>query len=279
MNDGQAQQAIQSSLAMLTLEKVGWALFTLVMCLVAVRVVMAFTARAVGKLPLEKTLSRFLLSAIRLVLYFIAALIVADKLGIPVTSLVAVFSVVGLAISLAVQDSLTNLFSGLTILVSKPFVVGDYVEMGGMSGTVDSIGLTYTRLLSADNKLILMPNKAVSAEKVINYTSQATRRVELKVRTEYAAPAEKVKAALLEATAGLPGALSEPAPFAGLHQFEANGIEYVLRVWTAASDYWDVYYDLMERVKCCFERQGLTIPFAQLDVRLKSGENQNEDGH
>lgn len=267
MNETQAQQALQSSLAMITLEKAGWAALTLVLCLVAAKVIQTFAARAVGKLPLEKTLSRFLLSAIRLVLYFIVALIVADKLGVPVTSLVALFSVVGLAVSLAVQDSLANLLSGLTILVSKPFVVGDYVEMGGVGGTVDSIGLTYTRLLSADNKLILMPNKAVSAEKLINYTGQATRRVEIKVSAQYDAPAETVKAALL-AAADMEGVLADPTPFVGLNQFGASGVEYVLRVWCKGPDYWNVYYALMERVKGRFEEQGLEIPFDRLDVRL-----------
>lgn len=262
--------------AQLTLESVLWALLMLVMCVVVIKLIMRFAKTHIEKLPLEKTLVRFMLSAVRFMLYFITALIVADRLGIPVSSLVALLGVAGLAFSLAIQDSLTNLFSGFTLLVSKPFKVGDYVETGTTGGTVDNIGLMYTRLITPDNKVVLIPNKDTAADKLTNYSTLSLRRVEIKVGVSYTAAPEHVKAALLSAAANVPH-INEPAPFAGMLSFDQSAITYVLRIWVECGMYWDVYFALMEKVKATLDEQGISIPYNRLDVRLTQTAERNGD--
>ncbi|MEG2622675.1 MAG: mechanosensitive ion channel family protein [Clostridia bacterium] len=255
----------------LSFDKLGWALLATLLSLIAVHVIMRFATRVIDRLPLERTLTRFIASSIRLVLYFMALLLVAGVLGIPVTSLLALFSVAGLAVSLAIQDSLSNLFSGIMILISKPFTAGDFVEIGGVSGTADSISLVYTRLLTADNKLILVPNREISAGKIINYTRQPNRRVEVKISCDYLAPIDSAKQALFRAMADVTQLLGDPAPFVGVNAYGASGIEYVLRAWVPTADYWDAYYLLMERVKARLDEAHIEIPFNRIDVHLRGG--------
>lgn len=140
------------------------------------------------------------------------------------------------------QNTLSNLAGGIMILVSKPFEVGDYVEADGVGGTVISIGLAYSTLATVDNKEIFIPNSQVAAAKIINYTKLGKRRVELTFSASYDAPTETVKQALGEVLAQFPQILEDPAPSIWISKYGASSIEYVVRVWTAAGDYWDVYY-------------------------------------
>lgn len=148
--------------------------------------------------------------------------------------MIALLSVAGLAISLALQNTLSNLAGGIMILVSKPFEVGDYVEADGVGGTVISIGLAYSTLATVDNKEIFIPNSQVAAAKIINYTKLGKRRVELTFSASYDAPTETVKQALGEVLAQFPQILEDPAPSIWISKYGASSIEYVVRVWTAA---------------------------------------------
>ena len=177
-------------------------------------------------------------------------------------------SVAGLAISLALQNTLSNLAGGIMILVSKPFEVGDYVEADGVGGTVISIGLAYSTLATVDNKEIFIPNSQVAAAKIINYTKLGKRRVELTFSASYDAPTETVKQALGEVLAQFPQILEDPAPSIWISKYGASSIEYVVRVWTAAGDYWDVYYGVMEGVRPAFQRHGIQMTYDHLNVHL-----------
>lgn len=249
-------------------EKLGWAVLVAALCYVAIRIIMRFVRRAIEKLPLDKALHDFIRAAIRLLLYFLAVLIVADALEIPITSLVALFSVVGLAVSLAIQGLLTNLTSGLTILFSKPFTVGDYVESGATAGTVMGIGLIYSKLTTYDNKVIFVPNSQISAERIVNYTALPNRRVDVKIAASYESSIDEVKAALKAAVDSIPQFLDDPPPFCGVNAYQSSGIEYVARAWARTCDYWDAYYALQEAVKRQFDAAGVSIPFNRVDVRM-----------
>ena len=185
-----------SKLGDFLLEKVLIIVPVVVISLIAIKIIMKLVDRMLGRLPLEDAIKRLIRTAVKVLLLAVAAIVLMSCLEIPVTSFVALLSVVGLALSLSIQNFLSNVFAGLQLLASKPFKVGDYVDAGNCSGTVYEVGLFYTKLTSVDNKLIQLPNSTIVGSNVVNYSSQTHRRVEIKVTASYDAPTEKVKGVL-----------------------------------------------------------------------------------
>ncbi len=255
------------SLGSLSLGNLISALITLLICILAIRLVMRLARRIAGRSRLSESLSNFMLKALKIVLEFIAILIVADSIGINVTSLLAVFSLLGLALSLSVQNCLSNLMSGITILLTKPFEDGDFIE-AGVSGTVKDIGLIYTQIRTVDNKLIFVPNSELSASKVVNYSREPNRRVDLTFGADYACPIEDVKAALRIAVSRVEGVLPEPEPFVRVAEYAASNISYAVRVWCRNADYWNVYYDLLEAVAKAFDEAGVSMSYEHVNVHV-----------
>lgn len=256
------------SLAGLTLSKVISAVILLVICLVAVKLILKIVDKLILRTEIERTLYTFLRTIIKVVLLFVVVVIVAGSLGIPVTSLIALLSVFGLAVSLAVQNSLSNVAGGIQLLTSKPFMVGDYVEAGGISGTVAEIGIFYTKIHSGDNKLIQVPNSQISAEKIVNYTAEPQRRVDLCFTASYDAPVEKVKEAIQNVVGAHPLVMFTPEPFVRVSGYGESAIEYTVRVWCATGDYWTVYFDLMEQVKVAFEQANVEMTYPHINVHM-----------
>jgi small conductance mechanosensitive channel len=205
---------------------------------------------------------------VKVILYLIALLIVAQSLGIDVTSLVAVFSLAGLAISLSVQNSLSNLASGVLMLITKPFSVGDYIEAGGIGGTVSEISFIHTKLLTADKKIIFVPNSDIASSKIINYSSEPFRRVDLNFTASYDAPIEKVKEALLNAVNDCKIFCDEPAAFVNVLSYQSSSIEYTVRAWCKNEDYWTGYFSLMENVKKEFDLNEIEMTYDHLNVHM-----------
>ena len=187
-------------------------------------------------------------------------------MGVPMTSIVAVIGSCGLAIGLALQGSLANIAGGFILLVFKPFAVGDYVRTGDQEGKVEEIGIYYTKLVTIDNKRITVPNAQISNATLVNFTGEPLRRVVLSFSAAYGDDISKVETAILSACAGNPKILTEPAPFARLYAHRDSALEYMLRAWCRTEDYWDVYFDLQRDVKNAFDKEGITIPFPQVDV-------------
>lgn len=260
---------VTAGVGVITAGKLLPALLVLLICLVGVKVLMGLFTRALAKSKVDKTLHTFLRSAVHILLYLLTALIVADQLGIPVTSLIAALSVAGLAISLAVQGALSNIAGGIMILLTKPFVAGDYVEAGSVSGTVDEIGLSYTKFLTPDNKTVFAPNSDVAAAKIINYTNAAQRRLEIKVNASYDSPTESVKKALFAAAARHEEICAEPPVFTGISDYKDSSIEYVLRAWVPTADYWTVYFALMEEIREEFEKGAVQMSYPHMNVHLQ----------
>lgn len=192
-------------------------------------------------------------------------------LNIPINSLIATFSVVGLAASLAIQDSLANLASGIMLLVTHPFKCGDYIEGAGTSGTVRSINFTHTVLLTPNNIIIHVPNKQIVGSVITNYSEQPKRRIEITFNISYSADAERVKEIMRNAINAYPKILKDESIFVRATAYQSSGIDYTLRVWVKNKDYWDAYYDLLEGIKKDFDRNGIEIPFDQLDVNIHNG--------
>lgn len=256
------------SLGSFTVGKVCEAVITLVICVIAARIVLRIINRVIDKLHVDKTILGFLRIVIKAVVWFVVILIVAESLGISTTSLLAVFSVMGLAVSLAAEKSLSNIAGGVMVLVNKPFVVGEFIEIGGKLGTVKEVGLAYTLIGTVDNKDIYIPNSDVAAANIINYTREEKRRVDYVFTSSYDCPIAKVKEALKEAVDRTPSVIYDPEPFVAVSDYKDSSIEYTVRVWTKTETYWDVYFALIEEVKHSFDRNGIEMTYNHINVHM-----------
>ncbi len=233
----------------------------------AIRVVMKLLKKTLEKSRLEKAAHSLITSLASAALYIILFLIVASALGIDVSSIVALASVLTLALSLALQNMVSNIIGGFTILYTHPFHSGDYVEIAGQGGTVKEINMTYTMLATADNKLVSIPNSAVVAAQIVNYSAAETRRVEVQVSASYDAPTQSVLDALVQAGT-VDNVLLDPAPRAVIVSYGDSAIQYSLRLWVKTPDYWNVYFQVNQRVKNIFDEQGIEMTYPHLNVHL-----------
>ena len=239
-----------------------------VVSLIAIKIIMKLVDRMLGRLPTDETIKTLVRTSIKILLLAVAAIVLMSCLEIPVTSFVALLSVAGLALSLSIQNFLSNVFAGLQLLASKPFKVGDYVDAGNCSGTVYEIGLFYTKLTSVDNKLIQLPNSTIVGSNVVNYSSQTHRRVEIKVTASYDAPTEQVKQVLSKVVGDNPLVDREKPIMVRVNNYQDSAIEYIIRVWCANEDYWTVYYDLMEAIKPAFDANNIEMTYPHLNVHM-----------
>lgn len=251
---------------------VGKTTLLFIACLVVMGIVLKLTQRLFEKTSLEPSVQGFLRSALKVGLWVLLILIVADSIGIPVNSLIAVLSVATLALSLSLQSILTNVFSGITLLISRPFVAGDFVEIGGVSGTVKELTIMRTSLNTPDNRLILIPNTDVAATKIVNFSTEALRRVDLTVTASYDAPTVLVKQALFEVMEADSRVKPDPAPFVALSAYNANDIEYTLRCWVDNADYWPAHFALNEAVREAFAAYGIEFSYPHTVVHINKGE-------
>lgn len=259
---------LEASIGGFTVAKLLGVVLLVMVCLAVVKLLLRVLDRLFVRLHVPKTILGMLRAIVKVVLLFLVVVIAMGYLGIPVTSLVAVLSVVGVAVSLGVQNFLTNVVGGFQLLASQPFEVGDYVDAGGCSGTVQEVGLFYTKVITPDNKLIQLPNGSVVAANITNYSSQPTRRVEVVVSASYDAPVEQVEQVLLAVASGHEKVLPDPAPFARVSKYAASSIEYTVRVWCANGDYWDVYFDLLKAVKTAFDQNGIQMTYDHVNVHV-----------
>ena len=259
--------SLKSAFASLSIEKLLPSLLALVVGLIIARILCKLFDKVLNRSKVEKSLHGFLRSLFHILVYVIVGLVVAGTLGFNVSSLVAILGVVSLAISLAVQGTLSNIAGGIQILTAHPFRVGDYVEIAGTEGTVTEIGMIYTRLITVDNKEIYLPNSDVAASKIVNYTAEGKRRVDLSFSASYDCATADVRAALLKA-AQVEGALNEPAAESYVKEYSESSISYILRVWCLAENYWDVYFKVTENVRAEFENAGLSMTYPHLNVHL-----------
>lgn len=252
----------------LTLTKALYGVLLFLACLAVMKTVMTIIDRTMTRLRVEPTVHKFTRSCLKVLFWIITGLVVAGYLEFPVNSLVTVLGVIGVALSLSLQGSLSNLAGGIMVMVSRPFAVGDYVEAGGVAGTVSEIGLVYTKLKTIDNKIIFIPNGEISGEKIVNYNRQEQRRVDLTFTVSYDADPERVKEIMRQVIGAHPKALFTPEPFVRTTSLGESSVGYTLRVWCATADYWDLYYDLLEQVRAAFDREGVELTYNHLNVHI-----------
>jgi small conductance mechanosensitive channel len=243
-------------------------LAVLVVGAVVVKILVSIFRKAMNKSRLKGAAGNFLTSLLKTALVILYVIILLSMLGVDTTSLVAIFSVLTLAISLAVQGVISNLSSGIMLVVTKPFEEGDFVDIGGTAGTVEEIRITCTKLKTGDNKVVTIPNSSVTASVITDYSTKKTRRVDLTFSVAYGSDVEKVKDMILGVIAKQEKALTDPAPMVRLTEHGASSLDFVTRVWVNNADYWAVYFDLKEQVLAEFEANGISVPFPQMDVHV-----------
>lgn len=246
----------------------------LAVCLVATKVILVFFDKFAKRAQMDTLVNKILRNLIKALLLFTTVIICLSSFGISVSSLVATLSVVGVAISLAIQGFLSNVFGGIQVVSNHPFKVGDYVEAGGEAGSVREVGFFYTKLDTPDKKLIQIPNSKIANESIVNYSSATNRRVEFLVSTSYDDDVEKVKSVLLQLLNAHPMVLQEEdmKPVAHVKEFRDNDILYTARVWCENANYWTVYFDIMDAIKPTFDKNGITFTYPHINVHMVTKE-------
>jgi small conductance mechanosensitive channel len=226
--------------------------------------------RVLTKAKVDPTLVPFIenLSYVAMLVFVIVAAL--GQAGVQTASVIAVLGAAGLAVGLALQGSLANFASGVLLLVFKPFRVGDFVEIGSVKGTVSAIHIFNTVLNSVDNVRIIVPNSAVTGGNILNYTVNGTRRVDLVVSVSYEDDLRKARRVIEGVLAAEARILAEPAPVVAVNEMASSSINFVVRPWVKTTDYWKVYWDLTEKLKIAIDEHGLTVPFPQQDVHIKT---------
>lgn len=266
--DEPLKELMQVSWGKLTLERLLYALLLLVVCLIVIRLVMKLVRRLSARTGLDERVKKYIFSGTRALLYILTALMVAASLGIDVTSLIALVSVFGLAVSLAVQDVLSNVAGGLVLLFSKPFTLGDYVETADGEGTVEEISLTHTKLDTVGGQQVMLPNSKLVDGKIVNYTSRGVRRVDHAVTASYDDSTGAVRAACLKAVARTPGVLADPAPAVVVTDYGESAVVYHVRFWARTEDFWDANNTSLEEIRRAFEEDGVTMTYNHLNVHI-----------
>ena len=235
---------------------------------IVVGFILSIFRRVMAKSKYDAMLVDFLEAIISAILMLFVIVASLDQLGVDTTSLVAILGAAGLAIGLSLQDSLKNFAAGVMLLVFKPFKSGDFVEAGGTAGTVNKIGIFTSTMTTADNKEIIVPNGAIYSGTITNFSAKETRRVDMVVGIGYDADLLKAKQVLQEMVEADPRILQEPAPTIAVAELADSSVNFVVRPWVQSADFWGVKFDFTEAVKLRFDKEGISIPFPQMDVHL-----------
>ena len=234
------------------------------------RLVISLLNRLVRKIlsrrNIDPSVKTFVGSLVNVLLIVLLAVSIVAILGIETTSFAALLASAGVAVGMALSGNLSNFAGGLIILLFKPFKVGDYIEGQGESGTVREIQIFHTILTTPDNKVVYIPNGALSGGAITNYSREPLRRVDWTFGVDYGEDYQKVKGVITSIIARDARILQEPAPFVALHALADSSVNVVVRVWVASADYWDVYFSINQDVYETFNREGIDFPFPQLTV-------------
>lgn len=228
--------------------------------------VSAYFAHLLLKRNFDQTVVEFIETMVRYVLLTMVLIASLGRIGVETTSVVAVIGAAGLAIGLALQGSLSNLAAGVLIVTFRPFKSGDYVEVGGVAGSVVSIQFFSTVLTTPDNKMVVVPNGTVISTPITNYSHHKTRRIDYIIGVSYKSDLKKTKEALIRVITANEHVLKDPAPMVGVHALADSCIHFVVRPWVKTEDYWLVYFDLLQAIKEELDKEGIEIPYPQMDV-------------
>ncbi len=227
-----------------------------------------FLRNIMKKAKVEATLATFLGDLTYIGLMVLVVLASLSTLGIKMTSFVAIVGAATLAIGLALQNNLSNIGAGVVLMLFRPFKIGDFVDVGGVSGVVEKITLFNTELKTPDNKAIIVPNSNILGNNIINYSAKDTRRIDLTIGIGYNDNIKLAKETLYEILSSDSRILKEPAPIVAVSELADSSVNFAVRPWVKSSDYWDVYFDLLEKIKLTFDEKGIGIPYPQMDIHV-----------
>ena len=237
-----------------------------------VKAVANSVAKVLQKKKMDRAVVEFIHGLVRYLLFVIVLIAALGRLGVQTASVVAVIGAAGLAVGLALQGSLSNFAAGVLIVAFRPFKSGDYVEIGGVAGSVDSIQIFQTVLTTPDNKMVVVPNGSVIGSPITNYSRHDTRRIDLMIGVSYGADLQKTKELLTKICESDERVLKEPGVQVGVHTLADSSVNFVVRPWVSTAEYWNVYFDLMQAIKEGLDKEGIEIPFPQMDVHMNKVE-------
>lgn len=216
----------------------------------------------------DETLAAFLTKLTYIAVMTFVIIAALGKLGVQTASFVAVLAAAGLAVGLALQGSLANFAAGILLIIFKPFKLGDYIEAGGTSGVVEEIGIFTTELKSPDNKKVIVPNAKVTGDNIINYTAKDQRRMDIVAGVSYNDDLDKVRRVLTDILSEDNRILDDPAPTIAVLELADSSVNFAVRPWVKTTEYWDVFFEIQEKIKKRFDAEGIAIPFPQQDVHV-----------
>lgn len=232
----------------------------------------SLTKKTAAKGKIDPLAASFFGSLAKALVLTAAAISAISQLGVNITSLIAALGAAGLTASFALQGSLSNLVSGIQIIFTKPFQIGDYLAFEGYEGTVKRMEILFTTLVTFDNKEIVVPNSKITGGVVVNFSSRGTRRLDLNYGVSYQTDLKKAKSVLEQLVEQDGRILKDPAPVVAVGELKESSVTLVAKLWCNQEDYWNLYHAMQERVKEAFDSAGVTIPFPQLDVHVKSAD-------
>lgn len=240
----------------------------LVAGMIIARILTNTMTKRLDKSKIDNAVVSFMAGIIRTIIIIAALLMALSHVGVQTTSFIAILGAAGLAIGLALQGSLSNFASGVLIMIYRPFKSGDYVEAGGVAGTVQRIELFTTVLKTPDNKMVVVPNSKITGSEITNYSQEPIRRVDMVIGVSYSADLKKTKEVLMQVITSDERTLQDPAPRVAVTALNDSSVDFIVRPWVNSSDYWPMYWDSMERIKNALDENGIGIPFPQMDVHL-----------
>ena len=243
-----------------------FAITTLIIGLIAARIVAGGFAKVLTKRKLDSTIVDFVSNMVRYAIVAFVIIAALGQIGVETTSFVAIIGAAGLAVGLALQGSLSNFASGVLIIALRPFKAGEYIEAAGTAGVVESVQIFSTTLTTADNKYVVVPNSSILSGNIINYSRKPTRRIDLVIGVSYSADLAKTKAVLEAVLAANEKVLPTPAPQVAVAELADSSVNLVVRPWVNGGDYWPVRFELMEAIKNGLDEAGIDIPFPQIDI-------------
>ncbi len=232
-------------------------------------------SKLMEKRDLNPSLRPFLKSLLNVTLKILLIITVMSMVGIRMTSFIAIIGAAGLAVGMALSGTLQNFAGGVILLILKPFKVGDYITAGGHSGTVHEIQVFHTILKTPDNKTIILPNGSISNNSIVNFSEEPTRRVDLEFGIGYGDDIDKAKAILWDIIKNDDRVLTDPEAMVAVKELADSSVNFAVRVWVKAENYWPLFWEIHEKVKKAFDKNGVSIPFPQTDVHLYKNENSN----
>ncbi|MCB9121495.1 MAG: mechanosensitive ion channel [Caldilineaceae bacterium] len=251
--------------------RIGLALVIFFVGRMVVNWIVRVTERYLRTRALDELIIRFATNILAWTLLFLVIIAALSQLGIDTTAFIALLGAAGLAVGLALQDSMKNFASGVLLIIFRPFTTGHFIEAAGTSGSVESITLFTSTLRTPDNRSVIVPNGEIYSNTITNYSALPTRRVDMTFGIGYDDDLRKAKELLHQIIAAEPRILADPAPLIAVSELGESSVNFAVRPWVQTADYWDVFFAITEQVKLAFDDHGISIPYPQMDVHVQTG--------